>query len=129
MGAAQGGRGGGGGRGGAPAGGRGGRAGGGGRGAGGTGDARGGGGAGGGDQDQNPVAQTAPVTIQARLQTTNEMLGISFNPSPEQKRLMQVLPGEIQKNGDRVEKVMRDDLPALIKALKAVGVDTKQLNH
>jgi photosystem II stability/assembly factor-like uncharacterized protein len=127
MGAAQTGRG--GGRGGAPAGGRGGRAGGGGRGAGGGGEARGGGGAAGGDQDQNPVAQTAPITIQARLQTTNEMLGISFNPSPEQKRLMQVLPGEIQKSGDRVTKVVRDDLPALIQALKAAGVDTKQLNQ
>jgi hypothetical protein len=89
------------------------------------GDAAGAGGAGGGDQDQNPAAQTAPVTIQARLQTTNEMLGISFNPSPEQKKLMQTLPGEIQKNGDRIEKVRKDELEAIVKALQSAGVTVK----
>ena len=53
------------------------------------------------------------------------MLGISFNPNPEQKKTLQALPAEIQKQGDRVSKVSSGSLPALVKALKDAGVEVK----
>jgi hypothetical protein len=53
------------------------------------------------------------------------MLNATFNPNPAQKRTMQTIPAEIQKQGDRVKKVSTDQLPALIKALKDAGVDVK----
>ena len=77
------------------------------------------------EDEQTPAAQTTPQTIQARLGTTTEMLGISFNPNPEQKKTLQALPAELQKQGDRVEKVSSGQLPALIKALKDAGVEVK----
>ncbi|MGH7616210.1 MAG: hypothetical protein ACREPM_03185, partial [Gemmatimonadaceae bacterium] len=77
------------------------------------------------EDEQSPVAAQAPQNIQARLGTTTEMLGISFNPSPDQKKTLQALPAELQKQGDRVAKVSTGDLPALIKALKEAGVEVK----
>jgi hypothetical protein len=53
------------------------------------------------------------------------MLNANFNPNPAQKKTIQTLPAEIQKQGDRVKKVSADQLPALIKALKDAGVDVK----
>ncbi|HET7373033.1 MAG TPA: hypothetical protein VFJ20_06585, partial [Gemmatimonadaceae bacterium] len=82
-------------------------------------------GAAGGDQDQNPVGPTAAETIQAKLGTTAEMLNVTFNPNPEQKRTVQVLPAELAKQGARVKKLSGDDLPALIQALKDAGVAVK----
>ena len=77
------------------------------------------------EDEQNPTAPTTPQNIQARLGTTTEMLGISFNPNPEQKKTLQALPGELQKQGERVAKVATGQLPALIKALKDAGVEIK----
>ncbi len=77
------------------------------------------------EDEQTPTAQTTPQTLQARLGTTTEMLGISFNPNPEQKKTLQALPAEIQKQGDRVSKVSSGELPALIKALKDAGIEVK----
>jgi photosystem II stability/assembly factor-like uncharacterized protein len=134
MGAANGGRGGGGG---AAGGGRGAGGGGrGGRGGGGAGAAgaaappagRGGAPVGGIDEEQNPTAPTTPQNIQARLGTTTEILNIWFNPNSEQKKTLQAIPAELQKAGDRVNKVSTDQLPALLKALKAAGVDVKTSN-
>ncbi|HTE44959.1 MAG TPA: hypothetical protein VK636_06925 [Gemmatimonadaceae bacterium] len=145
MGAAGGGRGGAGAGGGAAGGGRGGRGGAGGVTAGGRGStiaqagtasgppgtvgtpavAPAGGGAGGGDEEQNPVAATTPQNIQAKLGTTTEMLTVTSNPNPDQKRTLQTIPTELQKAGDRVKKVSSDQLPALIKALKDAGIDVK----
>jgi hypothetical protein len=79
----------------------------------------------GSDQEQNPLPPTTPRDIQAKLGTTTEMLNISFNPNPDQKRTMQTLPAELAKQGERVKKLSAEDLPALIKALKAAGVDVK----
>jgi photosystem II stability/assembly factor-like uncharacterized protein len=78
-----------------------------------------------GDQDQNPTGPTAPENIQAKLGTTAEMLNVTFNPNPEQKKTIQAIPAELQKQGDRVKKVSGETLPALIKALKDAGVDVK----
>jgi hypothetical protein len=77
------------------------------------------------EDEQNPTAPQTPQNIQARLGTTTEMLGISFNPNPEQKKTLQGLPAEIQKAGDRVSKVSSGSLPALIKGLKDAGVEVK----
>jgi len=77
------------------------------------------------DQDQNPTGPVAPENIQARLGTTTELLNSTFNPNPEQKRLLLTLPTDLQKQGDRVKKVSTDQLPALLKALKDAGVDVK----
>ena len=77
------------------------------------------------DQDQNPTGPVAPENIQARLGTTTELLNSTFNPNPEQKRLLTTLPADLQKQGDRVKKVSTDQLPALLKALKDAGVDVK----
>jgi hypothetical protein len=77
------------------------------------------------EDEQNPTAPATPQNLQAKLGTTTEMLGISFNPNPEQKKTLQALPTEIQKQGERVAKVSSGALPALIKALKDAGVDVK----
>jgi hypothetical protein len=53
------------------------------------------------------------------------MLNVTFNPNPEQKKTLQALPAELQKQGDRVKKVSTDQLPALLKALKEAGVEVK----
>jgi hypothetical protein len=79
----------------------------------------------GGDQDQNPTGPTAPENIQAKLGTTTEMLNVQFNPSPEQKKTVQAIPAELQKQGDRVKKVSTSSLPALLKALKDAGIEVK----
>ena len=77
------------------------------------------------DQEQNPAPPTTPQNIQAKLATTTEMLNATFNPNPAQKKTIQTLPAELQKQGDRVKKVSSDQLPALIKALKDAGIEVK----
>jgi hypothetical protein len=79
----------------------------------------------GGDQDQNPTGPAAPENIQAKLGTTTEMLNVTFNPNPEQKKTIQAIPAELQKQGDRVKAVSGSSLPALIKALKDAGIEVK----
>jgi hypothetical protein len=81
--------------------------------------------AGAADEEQNPIAPTTPQNIQAKLGTTTEMLNVNFNPNPEQRKTLQALPAELQKQGDRVKKVAADQLPALLKALKEAGVEVK----
>ncbi len=53
------------------------------------------------------------------------MLNLTFNPSPGQRKTVQALPADLQKQGDRVSKLSSDQLPALISALKAAGIDVK----
>jgi photosystem II stability/assembly factor-like uncharacterized protein len=106
-------------------GGRGGRGGG---GAGAAGGGRGGGGGGGPteDNDQNaPPPVPASLTLQSRLGTMTELLNVNFNPSPEQAKTLRALPQDVDKQAERVKKVAGDELPALIGALKAAGVEVK----
>jgi photosystem II stability/assembly factor-like uncharacterized protein len=125
--------------GGAAAGGRGGRGGGragGGRGAaaadtGAVGGARGaaagaaGGGAGAVDDQNGPPAPPSATTVQARFNALTEMLNISFAVTDDQRKTIQALPADLQKQMDRVTKLEHDDLPALIKALKDAGIEVK----
>jgi photosystem II stability/assembly factor-like uncharacterized protein len=80
---------------------------------------------GGADEEQNPAVSSTPQTIQAKLGTTTEMLNLSFNPSPAQKKTIQTIPAELQKQADRVNKVSSDALPTLIRNLKAAGIEVK----
>jgi hypothetical protein len=91
-----------------------------------TGAARGEGGAGGGEPQQEEGAPPGvPQNLQAKLGTTTEMLNVMFNPNPAQKKTIQTLPAEIEKQGARVQKVKTEQLAALIKALQEAGVDVK----
>ncbi len=77
------------------------------------------------EEDQNPAPSQTPETIQAKLGTTTEMLNVTFNPNPAQKKLVQMLPADLDKAAARVKKVQSADLPALLEALKQAGIDVK----
>ncbi len=86
--------------------------------------------AGGAIDDQNALP-TAPsvVTVQARFNALTEMLNISFAVSDEQRKTLQGLPADLQKQMDRVTKVVNDELPALIKALKDSGIEVRAASN
>ena len=52
-------------------------------------------------------------------------MNATFNPNPAQKKTIQTLPAELQKQGERVKKISTEQLPALIKALKDAGIEVK----
>ena len=101
-----------------------GRGGGGGGGAGRAGRAGGAGaGRGGGDDDQAGPPPTPPTqTITARLGTMNELMTGQFNPSPDQRRVAIELPVLLRQQDDRLNRILRERLPALQQALKSAGV-------
>ena len=65
------------------------------------------------------------ITVQAKFNSVAEMLNISFAVSEDQRKTLQALPGDLQKQMDRVTKVVNDGLPALVKSLKDAGIDVK----
>jgi hypothetical protein len=76
------------------------------------------------DQNALPAAPSA-TTVQARFNSLTEMLNVSFAVTDDQRKTIEALPADLQKQMDRVAKVERDDLPALIKALKDAGIEVK----
>ena len=54
-----------------------------------------------------------------------EMLNATFDPTPDQLKLMAVLPSDLQKQVDRLNKIANDRLPALLKTLRDAGVEVK----
>jgi hypothetical protein len=102
------------------AGGRGGAAGGGGRGGrtGGTGAGRGGI----EDDDQGPPPAPPAPSIQTQLGTMNELMTGQFNPNPAQRRVAVELPAVLRQQAERLQRVLRDGLPALQQSLRAAGV-------
>lgn len=86
----------------------------------------GGAGGGGGIDDQNalPPSQSF-TTVQARFNSLSEMLNVSFAVSDDQRKTLQALPADLQKQMERVSKVTSEQLPALIKALKDAGIEVK----
>ena len=58
-----------------------------------------------------------------------EMLNVSFAVSEDQRKTLQALPADLQKQMDRVAKVVSVGLPALIKALKEAGIEVKAGNN
>jgi hypothetical protein len=76
------------------------------------------------DQNALPPSQSV-TTVQAKFNSLTEMLNVSFAVSEEQRKTLQALPADLQKQMDRVNKVVTDELPALIKALKDAGIEMK----
>ena len=91
-------------------------------GAGGAGGGRGGIGAGrggGGDDDQNPqTPQSQQQSIMARLGTTSELLNVTFKPSPTQQKTLRELPGELDREAQRLRELLEQRLPALERTLR-----------
>jgi photosystem II stability/assembly factor-like uncharacterized protein len=98
----------------------------GGRGGGGGGGGRGGGAGGAGagrggndDDDQQGPPPTPPTqTITARLGTMNELMTGQFNPNPDQRRVAAELPGLLRQQDERLQRILREQLPALQQALR-----------
>ena len=65
------------------------------------------------------------TTVQARFNSLTEMLNVSFAVSEDQRKTIQALPADLQKQMDRVTKVVNETLPALVKALKDAGIEVK----
>lgn len=91
-------------------------------GAGGAAGGRGGVGAGrggGGDDDQNPQPpQSQQQSIMARLGTTTELLNVTFKPSPTQQKTLRELPGELDREAQRLRELLEQRLPALERTLR-----------
>ena len=105
---------------------------GGGLGGGGRAGAAGGGGAGGAGagtpvvDDQNaPPPQLPNQTVLSRFTAMTEMLNATFSVTDDQRKTIQALPDDLQKQMDRVNKVVNERLPALLKQLKDAGIEVK----
>jgi hypothetical protein len=83
------------------------------------------GGAGPADDQNGPPAPPSATTVQARFNALTEMLNVSFAVTDDQRKTIQALPADLQKQMDRVTKLEHDELPALIKALKDAGIEVK----
>jgi len=80
-------------------------------------------GGGGGDDDQQGPPPTPPTqTIQARLGTMNELMAGQYNPSPDQRRVAIELPALMRQVDDKLQRILRDRLPAVQQALRSAGV-------
>jgi photosystem II stability/assembly factor-like uncharacterized protein len=91
-------------------------------GGGGRGGRAGGAGAGrGGNDDDQGAPPTPPTqTISARVGTMNELMTGQFNPSPDQRRVAAELPALLRQVDDRLQRLLRERLPAVQQALKPV---------
>jgi hypothetical protein len=88
--------------------------------AGGAGAGRGGGAE---DDEQNGPPPTPPTqTIQARLGTMNELMAGQYNASPDQRRVATELPSLLRQQDEKLQRILRERLPALQQALKSAGV-------
>ena len=92
--------------------GRGGRAGGAGAGRGGTDD----------DDQQGPPPTPPTQTISARAGRLNELMAGQFNPNPDQRRSVSELPALLRQQGDKLEGLLRERIPAVQQALRSAGV-------
>jgi photosystem II stability/assembly factor-like uncharacterized protein len=93
---------------------------GGGGGAGGRSGRAGGAGRAGDDDDQQGPPPTPPTqTITARLGTMNELMSGQFNPNPDQRRVALELPALLRQQDERLNRIVRERLPAVMQALKS----------
>jgi hypothetical protein len=76
------------------------------------------------DQNALPTAPSV-VTVQARFNSLTEMLNVSFAVTDDQRKTLQALPADLQKQMERANKVQSEQLPALIKALNDAGIQVK----
>lgn len=75
-----------------------------------------------------PPATPSSRTIQARLGTMTDLMNVLFPPSLQQLKTLKGFPAELQQQVDRIMKVSKERLPALLKTLQAAGVDVKPSN-
>ena len=77
------------------------------------------GGAGRGDDDDQGPPPTPPTqTITARLGTMGELMTGQFNPNPDQRRAAAELPGLLRQQDEKLQRILRDRLPAVRDALR-----------
>ena len=89
-------------------------------GGGGRGGRAGGAGRGGDDDDLQGAPPTPPTqTITARLGTMNELMTGQFNPNPDQRRVALELPALLRQQDERLNRILRERLPAVMQALKS----------
>ncbi|HVZ48058.1 MAG TPA: hypothetical protein VG916_04705, partial [Gemmatimonadaceae bacterium] len=84
-------------------------------------DTTGGGGGGGDDAGADDNTQT----VQAKFGRTTDVMNVFFSPTPEQLRLVKSLPADLQKQADRLEKLVKERIPAIEKALQDAGVTVR----
>ena len=68
-------------------------------------------------------------TVQARFNSTTDVLNVPFNPTPSQLETIKTLPGDLQKQMDRLQKLVKERIPALQKSLEAAGVQAPKGHH
>jgi len=70
------------------------------------------------DEQQGPPPTPPSQTIQTRLGTLNELMTGQYNPSPGQRRAAMELPALLRQQDDRLQRILRERLPAVQQALK-----------
>jgi hypothetical protein len=50
------------------------------------------------------------------------MMTGQFNPNPDQRRVTLEVPALLKQQDDRLQRILRDRLPAVVQALKSAGV-------
>lgn len=73
------------------------------------------------DDDQQAPPPAPTQTITARLGAMNELMTGQFNPSADQRRSAQELPGLLRAQDDRLQRILRERLPAVQAALRSSG--------
>ena len=80
-------------------------------------------GRGGEDDDQQGPPPTPPTqTITARLGSMGELMTGQYNPNPDQRRAAAELPALLRQQDERLQRILRDRLPAVVQVLKSAGV-------
>ena len=74
------------------------------------------------DDQQGPPPTPPTQTIQARLGTMNELMTGQYNASPDQRRAAAELPALLRQQDERLQRILRDRLPAVQQALRSSGV-------
>jgi photosystem II stability/assembly factor-like uncharacterized protein len=96
---------------------------------GGAGAARGGGGGDDDDDDdeERPAQPNAEPTrsVQARVNSAAGVLNSNFMPTPDQRRALEGLPQELERQAERLNRITQQRIPAALRALQAAGVQVR----
>lgn len=74
-----------------------------------------------GDQLETPPIPPSQ-TISARLGAMSELMAGQFNPNPDQRRAAAELPALLRQQEERLQRVLRERIPALQQTLRSAGV-------
>lgn len=75
--------------------------------------------------EQTPPPEPTTLTIQQRAGTITDVLNSWFNPTPAQLETVKALPTDLQKQVDKLQKLVNERIPALQRAMTAAGVSTQ----